>query len=291
MLISKTEFHSLSQMSNFEEPKTMIVNPKLSWGKIFLFYAIAFAISGLFNSGFLSPQYQKLTDELIVKNWTFLPAGIGTLIAALIALKFDKKLKRTISLLGNNMVKNILISLVPILVFTTIGIYNNSKINEHLYGLAFSVIALLYAVTEEIFWRNYLLDALTALNKIIRNLTIGILWWAWHFRFDTTFDFTWFLLICIVSSFLLCQFANETKSYLTAAGLHSLIIITTSDGEMNQTKTIGLCISILLWLIIGKFWDTKKGNKENIKSKSIETQIANNKIPDKPGFSASLAGN
>ncbi|MEO7046784.1 MAG: CPBP family intramembrane glutamic endopeptidase [Ferruginibacter sp.] len=241
----------------------MTINSKVSWGKILLFYVIAFTLSALFNAGFLTAEYLKLTNGLIIKNWPFLPAGIGTLIAALIAFKFDRKLKRTITLLGNNISKNILISFVPTLVFTVLGIYNNSNINVHYYGLAFSFIALLYAVTEEIFWRSYLLDALRPLNKVIYTCTIGILWWAWHCRFHTSFDFTWFLLICIVSSFLLCQFANETKSFLTSAGLHSLIIVTTSDGEMTQTKTVGLCISILLWLIIGKFWKTNNIVEKN----------------------------
>jgi membrane protease YdiL (CAAX protease family) len=146
---------------------------------------------------------------------------------------------------------------VPAVVFTIIGIYKSSSINEHFYGFVFSIIALLYAVTEEIFWRGYLLDALRPLDKIAYSLVIGILWWAWHFRFNSRFDFTRFLLICLISFFLLCGFTNETKSYLTAAGLHSLIIITPSDGEMSRVKITGLCVSVVIWLIIGKIWKTK----------------------------------
>jgi membrane protease YdiL (CAAX protease family) len=242
---------------NFDETHIMTTGIKIHWGKIMLFYTIAFAISGLFNSGLLTSQYQKITGGLIIINWSFLPAGIGTLIAAIIAFVFDRKTIRIITLLGNNGLKNIVISLVPVLVFSLVVIYNKGNINEHYYGFAFSFIALLYALTEEIFWRAYLLDALRPLKKMIYSLVIGISWWAWHFRFDNSFDFTWFLLICVVSSFLLCQFANETKSYLTAAGLHSLIIITTSEGEITQTKVISLCVSIGLWLMIGKLWKAK----------------------------------
>jgi len=239
----------------------MAINSKIPWGRVFLFYAIAFSISGLFNSGYLAPLYQKLTNGLIIKNWSFLPAGIGTLVAALFAFRFDKSLNHTITLFGNSNIKNIVISFVPILVFATIGINNDSHMNEHSYGLAFSFIALIYAVTEEIFWRSYLLDVLRPANKIIYGLTIGTLWWAWHFRFNTSFDFTWFLLICIASTFLLCQFANETKSYLTAAALHSLIILTTMNGEMTKPKTIGSGISIGLWLFIGKYWKREKNER------------------------------
>ena len=236
----------------------MTADTKISWKKIFIFYAIAFIISGLFNSGVLTPCYQKLTTGLLIGNWAFLPAGAGTLIAALIAYRFDKKFKRTISLYGNNRLKNILIALVPAMVFTTTGLFNSNGINEHFYGFAFSCIALLYAVAEEIFWRGYLLDALRPLNRLIHSLVIGILWWGWHFRFSTGFDLTWFLLICLAGSFLLCRFADDTRSYLTAAGLHSLIIITTSGGEMPRTTTIGLCIVIITWLLIGKIWKTKE---------------------------------
>ncbi len=243
----------------------MTTETKIHWGKIILFYTIAFTISGLFNSKLLTPQYQEITGGLIIKNWSFLPAGIGTLIAAIFAFVFDRKAIRTIDLLGNNSLRNVFISLVPAFVFTIIGIYNSGNVNEHYYGFVFAFIALLYALSEEIFWRGYLLDKLRPLKMIKYSLVIGVSWWAWHFRFSTSFDFTWFLLICIVSSFLLCQFANETKSYLTAAGLHSLIIITTSEGEITQNKVIGLCVSIGFWLIIGKFWKAEKGITEDIK--------------------------
>lgn len=235
----------------------MSTETKIPWGKIFLFYIIAFTISGLFNSGFLTSEYVFQTEGLLIKNWPFIPAGIGTLIAAFLAYVFDRKTIRTITLFGNDTSKNILISIVPALVFTTIGIFNNGGYNEHYYAFVFALIALFYALSEEIFWRGYLLDVLKPLNKIIYSLLIGIMWWAWHFRFNTSFDFTGFLFICVVSSFLLCQFASETKSYLTAAGLHSMIIITTSEGEMTQSKIMGLCITVVLWLLIGKFWKTK----------------------------------
>lgn len=84
------------------------VHTKVAWGRLFIYYLIAFVVSGLFNSGVLTPLYQKLTNGLIIKNWSFLPAGIGTMAAALIAFKFDKKLNRTITLLGNNNKKTIL---------------------------------------------------------------------------------------------------------------------------------------------------------------------------------------
>jgi uncharacterized protein len=236
----------------------MIVTSKLPWARILIFYTIAFSISGVFNSGLFTPLYKKLSEGLLIENWSFLPAGIGTLIAAFIAARLDKKRIITITLLGNHYLKNILITIVPIIVFTIIGIENETNVNKNVYALAFSIIALIYAVTEEIFWRSYLLDTLRPLGKLLYSLTIGILWWAWHFRFSTMFDFTGFLFICVISSFLLCQFANETKSFLTAAGLHSLIIVTTSNGEITKSKIMGTGISILIWLSVGIFWKAKE---------------------------------
>ncbi len=232
-------------------------NSQIDWVKIAIFYALAFSLSGIFNSGLLTTYYENWTNGILIQKWPFLPAGFGTLIAALLSFKFDRNLKRTVTLLGNNILKNISICLVPVLVFTVIGVSNNNAINVHYYGLSFSFVALLYGLSEEIFWRSYLLDSLRPLKKSSYSLVIGILWWAWHFRFANGFDFTGFLFICVASSFLLCQFANETKSYLTAAGLHSLIIVTTSEGEMTLAKTLSMCICIALWLLIGKLWKTK----------------------------------
>ncbi len=241
-----------------ELPAETTLGSKIKWGRVVVFYAIAFALSGLFNSGLLTTLYQKITGGLLIVNWPFLPAGIGTLIAALLAFRFDRNLRSTISLLGNSPLKNIVISGVPLLVFTGVGVYNKNGVNPHSYGLAFAFTALLYAIAEEVFWRSYLLDTLRPLNKMVSSLIIGTLWWAWHFRFATPFDVTWFLLICIVSSFLLGQFANETKSFLTAAGLHSLLLISTSEGGMTNANVAGMLACIGIWVVIGKVWKTKQ---------------------------------
>jgi uncharacterized protein len=212
------------------------------------FYILALAISGLFNSGLLTQTYRTITAGYLIADWPFLPAGIGTLIAAILAFKFDKNLVRTVTLLGNDKLKNIAIALAPLLVFSIIG-YSNSRY----YGFVFSAVALIYAMTEEIFWRNYLKTALEPIGKNFSYLLIGIMWWAWHLRFNTTFDMTAFLLICIVSSYILCRFTENTKSFLTTAGLHSLIIITTT-GEFDNSKIIACAAVFLIWISIGKWW-------------------------------------
>jgi uncharacterized protein len=238
---------------------------KIKWHLVVIFYVVAFSISGLFNSGFLTSYYHTLTKGFFLSNMTYLPACIGTLIAATLAILLDKSLLRTINFLGNSSIKNIAIAITPFVVFSFIGLDNDYQINRHYFAFLFAGINLIYAVSEEIFWRGYLQDALRQLSAKFRFLLIGILWWAWHFRFNTMFDFTAFLLICIAGSFLIGQFTEKSKSYFGAGGLHCLIILLTNSGELIKEKMIAGGITILIWLVIGQWW--KPLNKQSINLK------------------------
>ena len=226
---------------------------KVNWLIISISYLIAFGISSLFNSGYFDAVYKRATANYLITNWSFLPAGIGTLLAACFAFYFDRKTLKTISLFGNNTFKNITIALTPLLVFSITAFTQH----DTSYGFTLAIVALIYALTEEIFWRGYLQDAFSSLGKNKSYVAIGVLWWAWHFRFNNAFDYTTFLPICIVSTFLLGKFTEETKSYLTSAGLHSLIILITSTGDMTNSKIIAGLITVLVWLSIGKLWKPK----------------------------------
>jgi uncharacterized protein len=244
---------------------TIYPDSKIKWHLVVIFYVVAFSISGLFNSGFLTSYYHSLTKGFFLSNMTYLPACLGTLIAATLAILLDKSLIRTINFFGNSSIKNIAIAITPFIVFSFIGLNNDYQINRHYFAFLFAGINLIYAVLEEIFWRGYLQDALRQLSAKFRFLLIGILWWAWHFRFNTTFDFTAFLLICIAGSFLIGLFTEKTKSYFAAGGLHCLIILLTNSGELTKEKMIAGGITILIWLVIGKWW--KPLNKQTIKLK------------------------
>jgi membrane protease YdiL (CAAX protease family) len=232
-------------------------NSKVNWYYIALFYLIAFVISAPFNSGVFSKSFETLTQNYLISDWAFLPAGIGTFIAAGLAFFLYKNYNRTITFFGNNQLRNLAIALTPLVVFTIAGLPNEHQLNNNYYGFAFAAVALIYALSEEIFWRGFLQDALRPMGKTKSYLIIGIFWWAWHFRFNTTFDFTTFLIICIGSAFLLGKFAEETKSFLTSAGLHSLIILITADGMSSNSRITGGVISLIIWLSIGKWWKTK----------------------------------
>ena len=232
-------------------------NSNVNWYFIALFYLIAFVISAPFNSGLFSKSYENLTQNYLISYWAFLPAGIGTFTAFLLALFFYKNYNRTITFFGNNRLRNLAIALTPLIVFTIAGLGNEHQLNNNYYGFVFAAVALIYALSEEIFWRGFLQDALRPIGKNLPYLIIGIFWWAWHFRFSTSFDFTTFLLICVGSAFLLGTFAEETKSFLSSAGLHSLIILITSNGAMTNSGIAGGAISLVIWLSIGKWWKTK----------------------------------
>lgn len=187
-------------------------NEEVNRKSIILFYIIAIGISVPFHLGIAIPFYQSLTKEFMISEWGYLPACLGPLIAVVVITILDRNQKRTITFLGNNVFKNIIIGITPLVVFTGVGIENEHK-NAHYFAFVFSGIALMYGIAEEIAWRGYLQDALKPLHKNIRPLLIGIMWWAWHMRFNNVFDWTVFLLICIGGTFLLIKFTDDTKSY------------------------------------------------------------------------------
>lgn len=184
----------------------------------------------------------------------FFPAMLGTLIAAFVAFRIDKNLVRSITLWGNDKVKNLVIALVPLVVMTITGIENDLHLNAHTYALLISGITLLYAFSEEIFWRGYMINALAPLGWARNYFVLGLFWWAWHFNFSF-YGFTTFLLLVVISSFLIGKFVEGTKSYVTAAGLHSLIVTLTIGGnERPQLYAAGA--AIIVWMLIGRFWKT-----------------------------------
>lgn len=231
----------------------------INWKSIALFYIIAIGISAPFHLGSAIPFYRSITEKYMIGEWTFLPACLGTLMAVGIISLLNKSQKRNITFFGNNSYKNLLIAITPFIIFTCVGIENNIHKNPHYFAFAFAGMALVYAVAEEIAWRGYLLDALSPLNKQIRVLLIGLMWWAWHMRFNSAFDWTIFLFICVGGTLFLIKFTVDTQSYFCAAGLHSLIIITTNGdaGPFNNKKIVATVLTILVWLAIGKLTSNK----------------------------------
>lgn len=229
---------------------------QVNWKYILIFYLIAFGISAPVNSGYLADAYNNLTQGTIFYKSAFLPAGLGTFIAALLAFRLDRNFPKKITTFwGNTKLKNILIAIVPLVVFTITGIPNDLNKNVHLYAFQISFVLVIYALSEEIFWRGYLINALSPLGKLKNYLILGTLWWAWHFPFTRADGYTSFLIIILVSSLLIGKFVEGTRSYLTVAGLHSLIVIIQLGNNKKPMMYAGGVI-ILIWILLDKCWKT-----------------------------------
>ncbi|MBK6824936.1 MAG: hypothetical protein IPO72_19185 [Saprospiraceae bacterium] len=138
---------------------------KINWKYVLSFYGLAIILAFPFNAFLTEDLHHRLTEGTIFYKSTFLPAGLATLFVGLLALKLDKTIVKEVTFLGHHRNKNIIISLVPMLVFTISGLQNDNNINPNLFGFLISLIFLIYALTEEIFWRGYLINALRPLGR------------------------------------------------------------------------------------------------------------------------------
>jgi len=225
---------------------------------IVVFILLAFGLSAPVHLGFTQSLFQEETKSFIISNWGYLLAGFGPLIAGLIALRLHKNISHRISILGEERLKNTLISLLPLASFSIIGLDNSSGINIHYFGFLFAAINTIYAFFEEFAWRRYLQNALEPINKHLKYILIGIVWWLWHMRFSTDFDLYIFPLICIGGGYLLGKLSDDTRTIMPVVYLHTLIILLTNSGNVSTQKLIGVAISIIGWIVIEQIWKRKR---------------------------------
>lgn len=223
---------------------------KIYWKYIILFTLIALGLSYPVQKGHLNELFNSYTKDTILLESSYLMAGLSTLIAATIVLLFHKDLSNRITIFGDDKIKNSLILCLPIITFTLVGLNNNLEMNKSLYGFTFASLNTVYAFAEEFGWRRYLQNALEGINKYLKYLLIGVVWWIWHFRFETQFDIFIFPLICIGGGFLLGKLADDTKSILPITCMHTLIILTTNSGNFGKNEIMGIGIVILGWVSI-----------------------------------------
>ncbi|SDS40597.1 CAAX protease self-immunity [Formosa sp. Hel1_31_208] len=233
---------------------------KIDWKNIILFVLIAFGISYPVQQGYLTDFFLSFTKNSFISESEYLLAGFSTLIAAIVVLTFHQNLSKRITILGDDKIKNALILVLPIIAFSISGLNNNFGMNESFYGFAFALINTIYAFTEEFGWRRYLQNALEGLNKNLKYIFIGVIWWIWHLRFETQFDIFIFPLICICGGFLLGKLADDTGSILPVTAMHTLIILTTNSGIFGINEIMGIGIVILGWILIELLWKRKKAH-------------------------------
>ena len=231
---------------------------KIDWKYIILFILIALGVSYPVQQGYLNDFFHTATKDSFISESGYLMAGLSTLIAGIITLSLHKSISSRITILGDNKIKNLLILSLPVIAFSICGLKNKFGMNNSLYGFAFASVNTFYAFTEEFGWRRYLQNALEGLNKNLKYIFIGVVWWIWHFRFDTQFDIFIFPLICIAGGFLLGKLTDDIKSILPVVAIHNVIILTTNSGNLDQNKIIGIGIVILGWIVIEQIWKRKK---------------------------------
>jgi hypothetical protein len=185
-------------------------------------------------------------------------AGLSTLLAALGVMIFHKNVSHENTILGEDKMKNLLLLGLLIVAFSIIGLNNNLGMNMYFYGFAFTTINITYAFTEEFGRRKYLQNALEGLNKHVKYIFIGIVWWIWHFRFNTPFEFYIFPLICIGGGYLLGKLADGSKSIVPVVAPHTMIILTTNSGNFDNQKISGRVFFIVGWVILEQIWKMKK---------------------------------
>jgi membrane protease YdiL (CAAX protease family) len=144
---------------------------------------------------------------------------------------------------------NIVFGIAPIVSFALVGLENDFGLQPNLYALMNSCVFILYACGEEFGWRGYLQNELSPLNRWTKYLIIGVIWWLWHWRFNTGFDLILFPIITITSSLIIGKLTDDTHSYFVAASIHGLVMIL-SLGDWSANKTFGLTLTILIWLLL-----------------------------------------
>ena len=236
---------------------------KVDWKPVFLFILLAAGLSFPIQQGYLNSVFMAVAENTVFSKSGYLLAGSSTLIAALVAIRFHRQLSNRITIAGDDSVKNLLIAGLPVIAFSITGLSNGLGMNRYLYGFSFAAVNLVYAFTEEFGWRRYLQNALEGLNKNLKYLLIGVVWWVWHFRFNTQFDIFIFPLICVAGGFLLGKLTDEYRSILPAVMLHTLIILTTGSGAFGEPEIIGILLVTTGWIIIEQIWKKKNALHRN----------------------------
>lgn len=248
--------------------KNYIERSKMSWKRIFIFFFIATAISNIFRFDIFELRYelQQLPTWIFILTTLFLE-GSGVIIGALTAIAFLQKTRKTeITFFGTSKRKSLVMAVIPVIIFTIIGVKNRSEMDSHLYGFIAITGTLLYCLMEEYGWRGYLQEELKLLRPWKKYLIIGLLWYVWHLAFltkATVGDNLFFLIMLIFGSWGIGQIAELTRSILASACFHLIIQVMMfnaliKNGISAPEKLIISGVTVVLWILIIKKW--KKEN-------------------------------
>lgn len=239
----------------------------IDFKRILIFLIIAISLSNIFRFDVFETKeiLQKLPTWMYLISVVLLE-GSGVFIGALIAIYLLRKDRKTsISFYGTSNRKGLLMSAIPIVLLTIIGVKNDYEININLYGLIVVLGSLIYCIMEEFGWRGYLQEELKNLKPVKRYLIIGFIWYFWHLTFLTEATISenlFFLGMLLFGSWGIGQVAESTKSILASACFHLIIQIMMfnsliKNGLDGTQKLIILGVSVFLWILILKKWQNK----------------------------------
>ena len=213
----------------------------VSWRAIIVFFTVSVLVAAPFNLGYADTWLQSTFPSTPLSDWTFLPAALGPTIGAIIARRLDPRVRMDMTIMGVQRGPNVLVAILPVVAFAFFGGV----------GWLLPVVALVYALGEEFGWRGYLADATHSLSSAARYTLTALLWWPWHLRFETTFDWIGFPLIVLASSWILGHAAKESRSVLVAAAMHSSIILLTVNGPPGNDLLVAGAVTLGGWILIG----------------------------------------
>lgn len=233
--------------------------------RIILFYVIAITVSNVFRFDVFGTLDKASELHPFAFTVLIVLEGIGVLIGALPAIQLMKKAKpSSMSLFGTSRTKSLLLFILPIAVFTIIGVSNGYEMNSNIYGFVAGVGIFTYCLFEEYGWRGYLQDELSELKPWKRYLLIGFLWYLWHLPFLSNTDIDdnlIFLGMMIFGSWGIGQIAIATKSIIACAAFHFVVNIFTvnqliKNGFEGNSKWITIGIILTFSIIIVNRWKT-----------------------------------
>ncbi|WP_430614166.1 CPBP family intramembrane glutamic endopeptidase [Flavobacterium sp. JP2137] len=240
--------------------------------RILVFFVIAIVVSNvfrfeLFGIGEWLGQFPA-EIQVILK---VLLEGSGVFIGALVGryqLRKTRKIEMTLG--GTSPQRALLMSVIPLVLVSVIGVKNGWDIQPNAYGLLAVVGSLIYCIMEEYGWRGYLQEELRDLKPWKRYLLIGFLWYFWHLSFlgnATPYENLFFLAMLILGSWGIGEVAHTTRSIVASACFHLIIQLMLfnsliKNGLDNTQKFIVLGLTVLLWIIILERW--KKADKHRL---------------------------
>ncbi len=240
------------------------LNNRISWKRILLFFIIATAISNLFRLDVfnIAPTMQKLPAWFFILSYTLLNAS-GVLLGAFLVLpRLRKERKIEMSLFGTSKSKSLLMSAIPIVLLTAIGVENTYNMEPHMFAFVAIVTTTLYCIEEEYGWRGYLQEELKGLKPWKKYALIGLMWYVWHlsFIFDKAIGSNLlFLALLIFGSWGIGKVAKTTHSVLASACFHLIVQIMMlnsffRDSPNATTKAIVFVVCVGAWFMIFNKW-------------------------------------